>query len=72
MKLARRLWPGIKYSNMGLYKSRKLSSQRLRGCISTARCTTAYITAALLLDIMHVSGWRPEEMATITGRPAAG
>ncbi len=25
MKLARRLWPGIKYSNMGLYKSRKLN-----------------------------------------------
>ncbi len=26
MKLARRLWPGIKYSNMALYKSRKLSA----------------------------------------------
>jgi hypothetical protein len=30
MKLARRLWPGIKYSNMALYKSRKLSVVRLR------------------------------------------
>ncbi|MGK3394265.1 prolyl oligopeptidase family serine peptidase, partial [Klebsiella pneumoniae] len=29
-----------------------------------------YITAALLLDIINVSGWTPDEMADITGRPA--
>lgn len=28
------------------------------------------ITAALLLDIINVSGWTPDEMADITGRPA--
>ena len=30
----------------------------------------SYITAALLLDIINVSGWTPDEMADITGRPA--
>jgi exodeoxyribonuclease X len=41
MKLARRLWPGIKYSNMALYKSRKLSVRRQLVCTITAPCTTA-------------------------------
>ncbi len=41
MKLARRLWPGIKYSNMGLYKSRKLNVTSRRDCITTGRCMTA-------------------------------
>ncbi len=40
MKLARRLWPGIKYSNMALYKTRKLNVQTPRACIITARCMT--------------------------------
>ena len=31
MKLSRRLWPGIKYSNMALYKSRKLNVQTPAG-----------------------------------------
>jgi DNA polymerase III epsilon subunit-like protein len=60
----------IKYSNMGLYKSRKLSVRRLPGLHHHRALYDCYITAALLLDIINVSGWTPEEMATITGRPA--
>jgi exodeoxyribonuclease X len=41
MKLARRLWPGIKYSNMALYKSRKLSVRTPEGFTITAPCMTA-------------------------------
>ena len=70
MKLARRLWPGIKYSNMGLYKSRKLSVATPAGLHQHRALYDCYITAALLLDIINVSGWQPEEMATITGRPS--
>lgn len=70
MKLARRLWPCIKYSNMGLYKSRKLSVATPPGLHHHRALYDCYITAALLLDIINTSGWTPEEMATITGRPA--
>lgn len=41
MKLSRRLWPGIKYSNMALYKSRKLNVQTLWDCTTTAHFMTA-------------------------------
>lgn len=40
MKLARRLWPGIKYSNMALYKHVSSMCKRRRGCITTVRCMT--------------------------------
>jgi exodeoxyribonuclease X len=70
MKLARRLWPGIKYSNMGLYKSRKLNVTTPPGLHHHRALYDCYITAALLLDIINVSGWTPDEMADITGRPA--
>ena len=51
MKLARRLWPGIKYSNMGLYKSRKLNVTTPPGLHHHRALYDCYITAALLLDI---------------------
>lgn len=70
VKLARRLWPGISYSNMGLYKSRKLSVETPAGLHHHRALFDCYITAALLLEIMNVSGWTPEEMVNITGRPA--
>ncbi len=70
MKLARRLWPGIKYSNMGLYKSRKLNVTTPPGLHHHRALYDCYITAALLLDIINVSGWTLTEMADITGRPA--
>ena len=57
MKLARRLWPGIKYSNMGLYKSRKLNVTTPPGLHHHRALYDCYITAALLLDIINVSGW---------------
>lgn len=41
MKLARRLWPGIKYSNMALYKSRKLSVRTPEGLHHHRACMTA-------------------------------
>ena len=69
VKLARRLWPGIRYSNMGLYKSRKLHIETPPGLHHHRALFDCYITAALLLDIMSVTGWTPEEMAAITGRP---
>ncbi|MZX49597.1 exodeoxyribonuclease X [Klebsiella pneumoniae] len=48
MKLARRLWPGIKYSNMGLYKSRKLNVTTPPGLHHHRALYDCYITAALL------------------------
>ena len=36
----------------------------------TPSCTASLEMAALLLDIINVSGWTPDEMADITGRPA--
>ena len=70
MKLARRLWPGIKYSNMALYKSRKLSVQTPAGLHHHRALYDCYITAALLIDIINTSCWTPDQMATVTGRPA--
>lgn len=70
MKLARRLWPGIKYSNMALYKSRKLNVATPPGLHHHRALYDCYITAALLIDIMDTSGWTPDDMVTITGRPA--
>ena len=70
MKLSRRLWPGIKYSNMALYKSRKLSVQTPAGLHHHRALYDCYITAALLIDIMQTSGWTADQMVDITGRPA--
>lgn len=70
MKLARRLWPGIKYSNMALYKSRKLNVATPPGLHHHRALYDCYITAALLIDIINTSGWTPDDMVTITGRPA--
>ncbi len=60
MKLARRLWPGIKYSNMALYKTRKLNVQTPPGLHHHRALYDCYITAALLIDIMNTSGWTAE------------
>lgn len=70
VKLARRLWPGIKYSNMGLYKSLKLEVETPADLHHHRALFDCYITAALLLRIMEESGWAPDQMVTITGRPA--
>lgn len=70
MKMARRLWPGIKYSNMALYKSRKLSVATPPGLHHHRALYDCYITAALLIDIMDVSGWTANQMVDVTGRPA--
>lgn len=58
MKLARRLWPGIKYSNMALYKTRKLNVQTPPGLHHHRALYDCYITAALLIDIMNTSAGR--------------
>lgn len=70
MKLARRLWPGIKYSNMALYKSRKLSVATPPGLHHHRALYDCYITAALLLDIIKTSGWTPEQMLDVPGARA--
>lgn len=69
VKLARRLWPGIKYSNMGLYKSLKLHVETPAGLHHHRALFDCYITAALLQRIIAETGWSDEEMVTITGRP---
>ncbi|MCO4249524.1 hypothetical protein NG707_19205, partial [Acinetobacter baumannii] len=56
--------------NMGLYKSRKLNVTTPPGLHHHRALYDCYITAALLLDIINVSGWTPDQMADITGRPA--
>lgn len=68
VKLARRLWPGIKYSNMGLYKSLKLQVDTPPELHHHRALFDCYITAALLLRIMDDSGWSAEQMVDITGR----
>lgn len=70
MKLAKRLWPGIKYSNMGLYKSLKLQATPPEELHHHRALFDCYITAAILLHIIDVSGWSPAQMLDITGRPA--
>lgn len=70
VKLARRLWPGMKYSNMGLYNSLKLEVETPANLHHHRALFDCYITAALLIRIMDESGWTPEQMVTITGRPA--
>lgn len=60
----------IKYSNMALYKTRKLNVQTPPGLHHHRALYDCYITAALLIDIMNTSGWTAEQMADITGRPS--
>lgn len=60
----------IKYSNMALYKIRKLNVQTPPGLHHHRALYDCYITAALLIDIMNTSGWTAEQMADITGRPS--
>lgn len=71
IKLARRVWtwPGIKYSNMGLYKARNLQVDTPADLHHHRALFDCYITAALLLDMMQETSWTPDEMVTITGRP---
>ena len=51
MKMARRLWPGIKYSNMGLYKSRKLSVATPAGLHQHRALYDCYITGKAVAEI---------------------
>lgn len=69
MKLAKRLWPGIKYSNMGLYKSLKLQVATPPELHPHRALYDCYITAALLLHISKASDWNPQQMLEVTGRP---
>ena len=55
---------------MALYKSRKLSVATPPGLHHHRALYDCYITAALLIDIMQVSGWSAEQMVDVTGRPA--
>ena len=71
LKLARKLYPELEsHGNQYLRYCLGLKPDVPEGLYAHRALYDCYITAALLLDIMHVSGWRPEEMATITGRPA--
>ncbi len=47
----------IKYSNMALYKTRKLNAQTPPGLHHHRALYDCYITAALLIDVHETSGW---------------
>ena len=54
MKLARRLWPGIKYSNMALYKTRKLNVQTPPGLHHHGRTDGRYHRTSVVDDDLHL------------------
>ncbi len=64
MKLARRLWPGIKYSNQALRHSLKLEVSPPDDLHPHRALYDCYITAALLIRIMETSGWSASEMVS--------
>lgn len=57
MTLARQLWPGIKYGNQALRHSLKLDVTPPADLHAHRALYDCYVTAALLIRIMSVSGW---------------
>lgn len=70
MTLARKLWPGIKYGNQALRHSLKLEVTPPANLHAHRALYDCYVTAALLIRIMEISGWSPAEMVSRT-EPAA-
>ncbi|MBN6029473.1 exodeoxyribonuclease X [Pantoea ananatis] len=70
MTLARQLWPGIKYGNQALRHSLKLDVTPPADLHAHRALYDCYVTAALLIRIMDLSGWRADEMS-LRSQPAA-
>ncbi|OON40524.1 exodeoxyribonuclease X [Izhakiella australiensis] len=64
MKLARQLWPGIKYGNQALRESLRLEVTPPAHLHAHRALYDCYVTAALLIRIMQVSGWDAAAMAS--------
>jgi len=70
MTLARQLWPGIKYGNQALRHSLKLEVTPPADLHAHRALYDCYVTAALLIRIMDLSGWSAAEMSQ-RSQPAA-
>lgn len=66
LKLARKLYPGIKYGNQYLRYALKLQVEPPAGLYPHRALYDCYVTAALLMKIRQDSGWSPEEMVAIS------
>ncbi|ADP12801.1 exodeoxyribonuclease X [Erwinia sp. Ejp617] len=62
MTLARRLWPGLKYTNEALRQSLQLEVSPPADLHAHRALYDCYVTAALLMRIMSFSGWDAAEM----------
>jgi exodeoxyribonuclease X len=71
MKLARNLYPDIKYGNQYLRYALNLDVQLPQdtALYPHRALYDCYVTAALLQRIIKDSGWTPEQMAQITDQP---
>ncbi|AVX37983.1 exodeoxyribonuclease X [Yersinia enterocolitica] len=68
-KLARMLYPDIKYSNQYLRYALRLNVSPPDGLYPHRALYDCYVTAALLQRIMKDSGWNAEQMVEITQQP---
>nr|WP_024968306.1 exodeoxyribonuclease X [Pantoea sp. IMH] len=62
MKLARGLWPGLKYSNQALRDALQLDVTPPADLHAHRALYDCYVTASLLIRIMSFSGWDAAEM----------
>ncbi|MEM6159054.1 exodeoxyribonuclease X [Erwinia sp. P6884] len=62
MKLARGLWPGLKYSNQALREALQLEVTPPADLHAHRALYDCYVTASLLIRIMSFSGWDAAEM----------
>lgn len=69
VKLARKAFPGLKYSNQHLRYALRLKVDLPDGLWPHRALYDCYVTAALLQRIMQETGWSAEEMAEITEQP---
>lgn len=66
LRMARKLWPGQKYSNQALRHSLKLEVDTPPDLHAHRALYDCYVTAALLLRIMNQSGWDLPEMLALS------
>lgn len=71
MKLARQLWPGLRYGNQALREHLKLEVTTPADLHAHRALYDCYVTAALLIRIMETSGWDAPRMAGVVSAPTA-
>jgi exodeoxyribonuclease X len=72
MKLARKLWPGLTYSNQALREHLRLEVTPPADLHAHRALYDCYVTAALLIRIMETSGWDAARMAAALPVSQAG